>query len=221
MYSGRSFIWLIVVGIIFSLQLSSAAFAELSEGLAVYLNFDELDGDTFADLSGNGNHGVLVGNLGHVDGKLGKAIQNDGTANFVRVPHDPNFDPVDGKITVMVWIYPTDGMNHAGFGYEQAILHWNDGPNEYTYHFGLHNGKADFIMVESNGTWRQATGSTLVPAGEWHHIAGVADGSNVIAYLDGKADATVAYDGTANVVSNRYWHRLQGAGHRGWSPRNS
>ena len=56
-------------------------------------------------------------------------------------------------------------------------------------------------MVESNSTWRQATGATLVPPGEWHHIAGVADGSNVKVYLDGKQDATIAYDGTANVVA--------------------
>lgn len=201
MYSRKSLLGLIITGVFFSLQFSFATFAELSEGLVMYLNFDELDGDTFVDISGNGNDGVIQGNPEHVDGKYGMSIENNGAANLVRVKHDDSINPVDGKVTVMAWMNPTSGMDHAGFGYEQTILHWNDVPDEWTYHFGLHNGKVDFIMVESNGTWQQATGDTLVPTGEWHHVAGVADGNDVKVYLDGKLDGTVPYDGTCNVVA--------------------
>ena len=201
MYSVKSLSSLIIMGVFLSLQFSSVTFAGLNEGLVVYLSFDELNEDTFADLSGNGNDGVIQGNPVHVDGKYGMAIENNGAANLVRIKHDDSFNPVDGKVTVMAWMNPTVGLNHAGFSYEQTILHWNDTPDEWTYHFGLHNGKVDFIMVESNGTWQQATGDTLVPPGEWHHIAGVADGNNVKAYLDGKLDKTIPYDGTCNVTA--------------------
>ena len=192
---------LIMAGALFFLLFSSPTFAGLSEGLVMYLDFDELNENTFVDLSDAGNDGVLEGSLGHVDGKRGMAIENNGAANFVRVKHDDSVNPVDGKVTVMVWINLSDGVNHAGIAYEQTILHWNDAPDEWAYHFALHNGKVDFIMVESNGAWQQATGATSVPTGEWHHMAGVADGENVKVYLDGDLDGTIPYDGTCNVVA--------------------
>lgn len=192
----------IVAGVVFSFSFSSAVFAELTDGLVMYLDFDELDGDTFKDLSGKGNDGVVEGNLEYVDGKFGKkAIKTDGTRNFVRVKHNDSLDPVDGKVSVMAWINLSGEVDHSGTGYEQLILHWNDNPNEWTYHFAILNYKTDFIMVESDEDWQEAVGATSVPTDEWHHVAGVADGENVKVYLDGELDGTISYDGTCNVIA--------------------
>ena len=44
------------------------------------------------------------------------------------------------------------------------------------------------------------TGNTVVADGQWHHVAGVYDGSSLKLYVDGQLDAsTAASAGTLNV----------------------
>jgi len=199
----KSLFWSIVVGIVLSFLFSPAVFAQtdITQGLVLYLNFDDLAGKTFKDFSGNGNDGVIEGNLNLVAGKYGKAIENDGNPNFVRVKHTPSLNPVGGKGSVAAWINLSDTKDHSTIDWEHVIIHWNDDPNEYTYHFSVHLGKADLIWVQADGTWREATGVKLISTKEWHHIAGVADGKLVKAYLDGELDGIASYDGTCNVTA--------------------
>jgi len=197
----KSSLRFIVIGIAFSMLFSTAilAQAELLDGLVMYLSFDELDGNAFSDLSGKGNDGVIEGSLDYVDGKFGKAIKNDGGVNFVRVAHDPSVNPVDNKSSVAAWIY-LDDIDHSVIDWEHIILHWNDEPNEWTYHFALNFGKTSFIIADTNNSFTNCVGATLVSVGEWHHVTGVADGETIRVYLDGQEDGSLAYT-TCNVVA--------------------
>lgn len=197
MFSGGKLYYFIALGIIFSSLFSPAVLAQknLRDGLVLYLDFDEITGgNTFKDLSGKGNNGIIEGNLKSVNGKFGKAIENNGGVNFVRVKHNPILDPVDGKVSVSAWIYLSDQKDHSKIDWEHIILQWNDGPNEWTHHFALNYGKVSFIIADTNNSYKNAVGRTLIPVKEQHHVAGVADGKIIRVYLDGNEDGNIPYE---------------------------
>ena len=60
--------------------------AEFTDGLIVYLSFDEGKGKTTKDVSGNKNDGTLEGPLKWEDGKFGKALRFEtGAGTWVKV----------------------------------------------------------------------------------------------------------------------------------------
>ena len=48
-------------------------------------------------------------------------------------------------------------------------------------------------------------GTTNVNDGQWHHFAGVYDGSNITLYVDGAVDATSTATGTISTNTNNLW----------------
>lgn len=86
------------------LVLGNAAQAGLKDGLMAYY---PLDGDV-SDASGNGNHGVIHGDVTTVAGfdKTGKAM-HIGAGGYVSVPDSPTLNSTTGKITVAFWIKPS------------------------------------------------------------------------------------------------------------------
>ena len=62
-------------------ELKSAS----AEAIGVWL-FDEGNGNTVKDVSGNGHHGEIIGEVAWVDGKFESALEFDG--GHVLVPHE-------------------------------------------------------------------------------------------------------------------------------------
>ena len=88
------------------------------EGLVGYWNFDDIQGDVAEDLSGNENHGTLVGGPEQVDdGKFGKALSFDGTKQQkVEVPHSDSFATITEAVTMEAWISPANFNGWVSFG---------------------------------------------------------------------------------------------------------
>ena len=77
--------------------------AEFTDGLIVYLSFDEGKGKTTKDVSGNKNDGTLEGPLKWEDGKFGKALRFEtGAGTWVKVESNKQMN-VD-KFTFMAWV---------------------------------------------------------------------------------------------------------------------
>ncbi len=67
----------------------------------------------------------------------------------------------------------------------------------YTYRLYIESNKAKFRVGINTATF--ITGSTDINDGEWHHILGTYDGSNINLYVDGVSDATaVSVSGDLN-----------------------
>jgi|GEM_PF-4179605 hypothetical protein len=60
-------------------------------GLVAYWDFNEGNGDTLHDKSGNGNNGIIKGAT-WINGVAGNALQFDGTNNYVEISNLTNFD---------------------------------------------------------------------------------------------------------------------------------
>jgi hypothetical protein len=66
-------------------------------------HFDEGDGDTVYDASGNNNDGVINNVTWTNEGKFGSALVFDGENDYVRVLDDPSLDLTD-EVTVEAWV---------------------------------------------------------------------------------------------------------------------
>ena len=71
--------------------------------LVGYWSFDEADGAE--DLSGNGNDGIIRGNPKVVDGKLGEALEFNGSTDYVEIPDAPSISELDA-LSMAAWIKP-------------------------------------------------------------------------------------------------------------------
>lgn len=184
------------ITIVTLLLFSTAGKAVKTEGLVLYLPFDEGAGNTAKDLSGNGNNGTIHGAKWVKDGKINSALLFSG-ADYVEVPHSNNLSITDA-ITVMAWT-----NMRAGASGELAIVskgRWaaNDLPYELTE---TPSGVIFWQFYDNEG--RDTCSPNSPPVGEWspyrppggHHIAGTYDGKIFKAYIDGKLGEEWAYQG--------------------------
>ena len=90
-----------ITGLIF-LLLGGIALTANAE-LVGYWSFDEADG--VDDLSGNGNDGVIQGKPKVVDGKLGEALEFNGSTDYVEIPDAPTISELEA-LSMSAWIKP-------------------------------------------------------------------------------------------------------------------
>ncbi len=178
-----------VCAILFVLVLGATATAALP-GLVAYWTFDEGQGNTAADSSGNGLDGTLKGGAKWVAGQLGGALSFDGSDDFVEIPNNALLS-LTTQITISAWTYMAP--NASG---EMAIVSkggWaaNDLPYELTETPG------DVIFWQFyNDEGRDSCSPMAPPVGQWHHIAATYDGKIFKCYIDGKLGEEWAYAGT-------------------------
>ena len=122
-------------------------------------------------------------------------IDFDGADDFVNCGTSSGLE-MNTMMTASMWFNP-DAVN-----LDQAVLSkWQDTANDRAYLMlvgqQVQNAKVELWIAQSNLTVKTSTASSNLSASTWHHLAGVADGTNVILYLDGVAQgAGVGYDGT-------------------------
>lgn len=175
--------WILALGA--SLLMAVVARA-VDTSLVLYLPFDEGSGAKANDKSGNGNDGALAGGAKWVDGKMGKALQFDGTG-MVTVKHNANLEP-DTEVTVMAWV----NIDKAGAGELMIVSKGQWAANDMPYELSVVPGKSMFWQFFDNAGHDECQAKT--PAGgEWHHIAGTYDGKEFALFVDGDKAATFPY----------------------------
>ena len=135
--------------------------------LVGWWKFDDGSGTIAVDSSGYGNHGRLEGDTKRVAGRIGSALDFDGTDDYVDCGNSAVFD-ITEELTVSAWIY----MRSVP-GEWQAIIAkgnsaWRISTNGSTQ--GMHFG---FTGVGRG--WLRADSTSLIPFNEWHHVCGVYD----------------------------------------------
>lgn len=133
-------------------------------------------------------------------GQIGQALRigvapGDTTDLFAALSADVN---LPATYTVEGWVKPTELSD----SWQRLVLNWG---GEQAYHFAIRNNSGlnnavSLFHAQSDGAQPNANGGTVV-LNEWQHIAGVADGTNLIVYLNGEAVAIVPYDGTIHTAT--------------------
>ena len=99
--------------------------------------FDEGKGNVAKDASGNGNDGIIKGNVKWKDGKFGKALAFDGLDATVEIPNSSTLN-ITQSITMMAWIRPNQveglivGKEGAyGMALAEGVIKWVIWDNEF------------------------------------------------------------------------------------------
>jgi hypothetical protein len=141
--------------------------------------FDEGNGSTVHDRSGNGHDGV-AGAATWVEDRRGNkeaALRLDGTG-VVDVPASPDFDrPVGASFTMTAWMKREGAIDH------HMIVSVSYGLRDSSFGVEL---QRDDLLVFFDGVDHVATGPVKVDAGAWHHVAVTVTGATARTYFDGK-----------------------------------
>jgi hypothetical protein len=192
--------WLVAV----LLVLGACTNAVRAELLA-YWPFEEGQGNTTADATGNGNDGTFNNSVTWVDGYFGNGVYFDDDGDRVVVgPIDPSGDT--DAMTLAAWIN-WEGLDHSR-GQQGIIgkrLGWNPGTD--VKWFWQTNSDGDLLFRADAGDGTGAGfgwGNTaLVPyANEWTHVALTWDDDATIQYINGEQVATgsISFRNTANAT---------------------
>ncbi len=157
-------------------------FAQDQHTVLLY-TFEEGDGDTVTDLSGNKNVGKLMGTKWD-NGKFngGLAFGGNGPRDFIEIPDSDSLDLEDG-LTVEMWIFLNSASTAGGTG----------ATKEGAYKVGPRNDRKILLrLTTTTKAWGSAVviGNTELPLKKWVHTAATydADSSGGKVYIDGEID---------------------------------
>lgn len=169
-------------------NLSAAA----SDGLVAWYKMDGSGTSmTATDSTGNGNDATLNNftldgtTNGWVPGKIGKALQFNGSNNYISVPAIISFNNAS-QFTVSGWLKKPD----TNIGFIVTVFDGRDITSKVQI-LGL-GSHLDTVLGDGTQT-HNAYGGTASPFdGTWHHFAVTYDGTAVMNYIDGKSDSSTA-----------------------------
>ena len=161
-----------VLILVIGLMASIASAADTTSDLVGYW---PLDGDA-TDESGNGNDGTLAGNPAWMAGRIGQAIELDGTDQHVDVP---GFNLVTDTATFVAWINGWK-MNEDQWTYTGIVF--SRSANACGIGFGgndsIHYTWNDY--AENAWDWE---GGPKIPRNEWAMVAAVIEPDKATAYV--------------------------------------
>lgn len=154
------------------------------EGLVAYWRFDEDEGDTVIDASGNGHDATMKGEVQRVEGRVGKGVYLNGEKGAGVVTPDAEDLNLTEAITVEAWVKPDQLKREAtydivnkgsdrGPGY-RLFISWNSLRFRSGGGFGEDFWDVGGSLALTPMTW-----------GRWHHVAATYDGQVYRIYLNG------------------------------------
>jgi hypothetical protein len=175
---GKNLICLSILVPVLGMVWTSAAQADLIG----WWRFDEGSGGTASDASGNGNHGTLQGDPQWVAGRIGGALEFNGTDSMINIPYSSDMTPSQGT-TMAAWVFPTDTTRSCIVGQFEG------------YGVALMTG-LQLKSVVWGADW--VLSDVTIPQREWSHVAMTWDvaGSERMIFLNGE---TVGQRGDAAV----------------------
>ena len=135
------------------------------------------------------NDGYLINGATTGPGKIGKGFHFDGVDDYVWIPPDPRLN-VSAQVSIALWMRgaPTNPLNDCCQGLVTTDF------------FGVSIASAPagvvFYLHTTDGSWvhtsdtpgcSQCAGGFPFSSGEWHHIVGTYDGTQLQLYVDGVA----------------------------------
>jgi len=163
-------------------------------GLVAGWAFNENQGQTAGDVSGNGNTADLHGGT-WTSGKYGSGLRLNGTSEYLSAPSSPSLNISGSSMTLSMWLNP--GGNTGG---DQVVFgkFWGATMSSPFYQYGLEldDGTVPHFYV---GTGAGVTGGSMgsaLPVGQWSHLAVVFDSGQARFYVNGNLTGTASLAST-------------------------
>lgn len=154
-------------------------------------------GEGNADDSAGTNNGTLVGGTSYAAGRVGQGFNLNGSNAGVTIPHNTNLDVNPGGFSTEFWMK----ANSQGYMIPIDKSHGFVDSAGWLFQSNPEGTRIDFAIGAGGGATTNFVGvaSTANPFdGNFHHIAGTWDGSNVRLYIDGVLQGTTAFTAPVN-----------------------
>ncbi len=160
-------------------------------GPVISLPFNEGSGTTVSDATGNGNTGTLTNGPAWTTGKTGSALSFDGSNDSVYVAKSSSLNIATTGLTVSAWVYRN--ANQQGF---VSVLSRQQGNSYYErFYLGFENGNYRWLVNTTSG-YSDLTVGGAAPLGQWLHLVGTFDGTDVKLYVNGALQFSSPHSGT-------------------------
>jgi hypothetical protein len=157
-----------------------------TDALVTYYAFENNTNDS----SGNDLNGIIVGEPSFVAGPTGMALALDGVNDYVDCGNSSNFD-ITEQITLSAWVNTSD----AGNGEHNPFV----GKGDHTYVIKHYVDNVIQLSIYDGGWFRANVDVDESFNGEWRHVAGTYDGSELKLYIDGGIRAATAHVGAIEI----------------------
>ncbi|MCA9732818.1 MAG: T9SS type A sorting domain-containing protein [Deferribacteres bacterium] len=145
-------------------------------------DFDQGEGTTLMDISGNGNDGNMMNGISWSGGYVANGLQFDGVDDYVEFTN-ANLDVSGNAVSVSVWINLAYSIGELPVAY--APVFDSDADN-YVIYGDKGNNELRFKVSTDVSAERPGIPGADITANEWLHVVGVYDGATAQIYLNGE-----------------------------------
>ncbi len=123
------------------------------------------------------------------------ALSFDGVDDYVNCGNGSTVQLNGTAVTLEAWIKADSWQKYVWQG---GIVVNEGNTTGYMLRCG-NNGDFDFAIGDGS-SWHEVVTGPILTTGQWYHLAGVYDGSNMTIYVDGQPHASVAFNGNIAVT---------------------
>jgi len=159
---------------------AQSARADITTGLIARYTFD----GNANDVSGNNNHGTLVGGITLTTDRFGganRAYSFNGSNSYISVPASASLNSPTTGCTQAAWVY-LYGTSLVGSGFNPLLMKSLTSENGFMYRM---IANPDYIGAAFNNWNTAMSAAQATPLNQWHHVATVFNGSTVRYFYDG------------------------------------
>ena len=167
------------------LLLQRPLYIGLGSGLVGSWTFDgpDMANVTAFDRSGQGNNGALTNGPKRTIGRIGQALNFDGSDDLVNMSSPASLDDVK-PITVSAWIKP-NSTGEGGIG--TIVSKMDTGADDGRWMFYMQSTNAiEFFKDDGTPNYVRRSSNSTITIGAWQHVVATWDGStNMKIYING------------------------------------
>jgi len=185
-----NFVHISVITVLLVFSVLSVHAAVDRNTVAVWL-FEEGNGKSVKDASGNGHNGKIIGNLDWVEAKIGGGLEFPGDGTGYIVVDSSNKLELE-TLSIEAWVKVKAATNR----WQGLVVKQQAGCTNRNYGIWVHNN-ANVLHAQigaNGGCAFNMNATTTITDNQWHHLAFTFDGKMGRLYVDGKLETEIAND---------------------------
>ncbi len=160
---------------------------------------DETSGLLARDSSGRENHGTLYNMTGSewTAGIIGGALEFDGNTDYVDCGNDGSLQITGTEISLAAWVKWDSADDYSTIAMKTSSGSWTDGYGLYAHS----DNTINFYVTQWNVN---VASKSFTADGQWHHVVGTYDGSDVRVWVDGVEGTPDSYTGNITNANHSF-----------------